>query len=93
VENPNTDCLVVLAQAAAFSQSEAVSCVQRQYPQYKVGAPGGNYTFAANCCDDDGDCYCYTVSNLIAISQSDAQNCVQSQYPSPCAVSQGACAD
>jgi hypothetical protein len=90
VENPFTGCLVTVAQPSALNQAEAVSCVQQQYPGYRVGTTGGNYTFQVNCPDGEGGTYCTTISNVIALSPTDAQACVQSQYGG-CSVGQGAC--
>jgi hypothetical protein len=88
VEDPSTSCLVGIGPTQAFNQAEAVSCVQQQYPGYKVGLPSGNYTFQVWCQGNQ----CRDTSNLLALSMNDAQACVQVQNPG-CTVQQGFCRD
>ncbi len=94
-EDPTSRCAAFVGTVAAFSQAEAIGCVQQQHPGYLVGAPAGNFTYQVWCPDPDGEgSSCNTVSNIVSLSQSDGQACVQYGVDSTgtqCGVVPGSC--
>jgi hypothetical protein len=85
-EDNASSCVVGIFTPLAFTQSEATSCVQDQFPTLKVGVPTTTFFSAQVLCTGF---QCRDVSGL-SLSQSDWVSCVQFQNQG-CTVSAGAC--
>jgi hypothetical protein len=82
-----SSCVVGVRTVAAFTQSEATSCVQQQFPALKVGVPTTTFPYTAQVWCTGYACRDISASSL---SQSDWVSCAQFQNQG-CTVSAGPC--